>query len=664
MANKKKSRKKQQHNQVHAADSTTNGSTPDANSAPPLILGGVDAEGRMQENQGRRFYGLLQVLAAMALPKLNAERASALGAGSTTSPLQWDSDISANSGETLEMVTNYSLQEIDWLVEQVEKNTTDCCTQAIIQQSLGRRRLSKGEKREIQSFKVHVHDDFFVLGHIPGQGAVLVQVGRLRHHERLPRDMMQDEYHEPRVFVVQGLVESLASVTAPMRARFQKEHPSLLKKYPEFEDSLCMVNTTLLPYNNGITCMFVIAMSIIDDIQTSHYSTPQDVAAAMGKAVNAYRLAFPGGSLNSNDKMNSSSSVALFRSLDPVKDASICRLTSSVGNQNISVAQRRCPKRAELKKQASTTPISVSATFWQSYQDQRHPRYDKMIEQATIGIGDGEDNNSKPFLLEGFKNLENQEVLVDDHDQCPFHRRFGEQCSSFADCCKSEYLRRDAKQKENFMRMVLIYNPVERAEAETKEALAVSTGENRIIHSDPHFGFPDMGVVKLKVSSLLTHIIKEHMDSCQLFHSVLEYKWIYLGYMPIKIHQMGAMTFGDITLDPVTGVFEAKAMTAEQLAALIPEMKYVCVDHMPILEASLEMQPSYKMKPDPGAFEKNKALLQDGLQCEVRASINKQTNEGCGVFCGFCGISEKDGSPLLRCPCKSTFYCCKVRRTS
>eukprot|EP00978_Attheya_sp_CCMP212_P001531 scaffold3163_cov60-Attheya_sp.AAC.1 len=169
----------------------------------------------MQEHQGRRFYGLLQVLTAMVLPKLSAERASAPGAGTVKAPLQWNSsDIGANSTETQDMVMHYSLQEIDWLVEQVEKNTTDRCNLAIIQQSMGRRRLSKGEKEEIQSFKVHVKDDFFVLGHIPGKGAILVQVGRLWHQEPLPHDMIQDEYHEPRVFVVQGLMDSLSSLTA------------------------------------------------------------------------------------------------------------------------------------------------------------------------------------------------------------------------------------------------------------------------------------------------------------------------------------------------------------------------------------------------------------------------------------------------------------------
>eukprot|EP00978_Attheya_sp_CCMP212_P040846 scaffold227011_cov48-Attheya_sp.AAC.3 len=119
--------------------------------------------------------------------------------------------------------------------------------------------------------------------------------------------------------------------------------------------------------------------------------------------------------------------------------------------------------------------------------------------------------------------------------------------------------------------MRIMYNPVGRAEAEKKKALAVSIGETTIIAPDLRIGFQDMGVVKLKVSPLLTHIIKKRMDSCQRlrFHTPLEYKWIYWGYMPINMHEMGAMTFGDITLDPDTGVFEAETMTAEQLAALI-----------------------------------------------------------------------------------------------
>ena len=56
-------------------------------------------------------------------------------------------------------------------------------------------------------------------------------------------------------------------------------------------------------------------------------------------------------------------------------------------------------------------------------------------------------------------------------------------------------------------------------------------------------------------------------------------------------YQMGVMMFEDISLDPKTGIFEAQAMAADQLTALIIEMKYVCIVILPLLEASLEIQP-------------------------------------------------------------------------
>ena len=57
-------------------------------------------------------------------------------------------------------------------------------------------------------------------------------------------------------------------------------------------------------------------------------------------------------------------------------------------------------------------------------------------------------------------------------------------------------------------------------------------------------------------------------------------------------------------------------MTADQLTALIAEMKCVCsaIPGIPALEASFETQPLREIKPDPVALEKNEVLLQDGLQ--------------------------------------------------
>jgi hypothetical protein len=667
MVNKKKSRKTKQTSRRRLTSTAAAGTT---NSVPAAADHGdttsprLDAEGRMQANESRRFYGLWSVLAAMAFPKLNAERASVLG--TTQIPLHWYSaDTSPDSGCIEQIVMDYILQEIDWLVEQVE-SSNNRHNQLIIQQALGGRRvLSKGEKEEIRSWKVHVKDDFFVLGFIPGQGSILVQVGRLQHRNLLPPRKIQDEYHEPRVFVVQGLDVSLATLTAPLRADFQKEHPSLLKKYPEFKDGLCVIHTTLFPYNNGITHMPIIGVP-----QASHYTTPQDMAAGMDKAVHAYRLAFPkdcgeGDATEDVRGVANSPGVALFRSLDPVKDASICRRGSIFSNQNIPVTSSRGRNYAAQRQQAGATSILVEVEVWQPCEDPRHPRYDAMLKRTSVGTG-GE-NNSKPFVFEGFKNAGVVELLIDDHEPCPFHRRNGEECLPFAGCCKSEYFERSAKaqQKANFMKMVLMFNPMRQAEYEHLEALPTSKEHSTIttVPTDLRIGFQDMGVVKLKVPPHLTHIIKERMDACGNFHSSFEHKWIYWGLTPITTNQVGVMPFGDISLDPETGIFEANAMTADRLAALIADMKNIClaIPGIPILEASLEMQPSYKIKPDPVAFKKNEALLQEGLECQVRTSIDKETNVGLMVKCGFCGLSEKDGLRYLRCACKSTFYCCKVR---
>jgi hypothetical protein len=248
---------------------------------------------------------------------------------------------------------------------------------------------------------------------------------------------------------LQGFYLSLGTLTSNFQTHFQKKHPSLLKKYPEFKDGLCMVHATLFPYNNGITYM-----SIISDPIADHYETPQDMAVAMDKAVHAYRLAFPKDSEgNTKDvRVTNSPSVTLFRSLDPVKDAPMCRMASNFRNQKIPLTHQRDPNYAEQKEQAGATPILVNLMLWQPYEDRRHPRYDVILEQATGCIA-GE-INSEPFIFQGFKNAGRVQSLIDDHEPCPFHRRTGEECPPFAGCCKSEYLKRlaKAKQKANYMK--------------------------------------------------------------------------------------------------------------------------------------------------------------------------------------------------------------------
>ena len=119
------------------------------------------------------------------------------------------------------------------------------------------------------------------------------------------------------------------------------------------------------------------------------------------------------------------------------------------------------------------------------------------------------------------------------------------------------------------------------------------------------------------------------------------------------------MTFGDVMLFPDKGILEAEVLTSGRVESLIEVLKHICTG-IPILEASLEMRPSYKNPPDQEAFEANRKLLKEGLDCKVTASINKAVNESFGIYCGFCSCTEEQaGKKLLRCACKSEYYCCK-----
>ena len=93
-----------------------------------------------------------------------------------------------------------------------------------------------------------------------------------------------------------------------------------------------------------------------------------------------------------------------------------------------------------------------------------------------------------------------------------------------------------------------MYNPIGRAAREEQLRASASKGQSSIAAPAPlRIGLQDLGVVKLKVPPHLTHIIKERVDSCDMFRSPFEHKWIYWGScLTIKLHKVGVMTFGGI----------------------------------------------------------------------------------------------------------------------
>jgi hypothetical protein len=114
----------------------------------------------------------------------------------------------------------------------------------------------------------------------------------------------------------------------------------------------------------------------------------------------------------------------------------------------------------------------------------------------------------------------------------------------------------------------------------------------------------DIGSVRLSIPVNHVEIVKEKLDNSDLFLSILPYQWIYLGYWPFILPQMGMMTFGDIYLSP-SGQIKGDAMTTNHIKNLIRELKHVCAG-IPIIDAKLKMQPSQKLKMQP---EENDMIL-------------------------------------------------------
>jgi hypothetical protein len=612
-------------------------------------------DGRMPERDGRRLYELLAFLAEIAVPRLEAKRKESYQ--KNYQPLGWKSNVDNNMGalvgmaantmEVREMVMSYILQDIDWLVEQV----VDSEKYDLLFLQLHGRRISADDKKEIQSWKLHVEDDFFVICHRPREGAVFVQVGRLQERDHLLESepsWIQADYHEPRVFVVQGLSSPIQKMLEPAIRNFEREHVSLKSKYSEL--SICQIHTALLPYMGGITYM-----TVMTPPNGQHYNSPKDMAAATKVAVQACKAAF--------DNDNDDSAVAIYWSLKADIDLHIQRLAANPLNHSVPIALKHATNNnnTNLGDEAEGTSLEgtslkINQIYWAPFHDKNHPHYERTIHRVL--------NGPRPFKIEGAKYPVIQEHLVHDDDACPFHVQFGEETSKFKDCggCKSEYLKRKQKsyKNSNVSLAHIMHEPVERAEAEAM-GMEASKNPNEVFNLTEYlrYGYQDIGVIRLQVPPFYANEIKQRLDTCDLFHAIMDYKWMYLGYTPCSMKHLGIMTFGDIDLIPSTGVFEGIAMTARRLTNLIEEMKYICTG-IPILEAALEMQPAHKLKPNKEALEHNEKLLRESLEISVSAKIDKKENESFRVKCGYCMATEEDKEmKLFRCACKAAYYCCK-----
>ena len=613
--------------------------------------GGCGSDGTMPEPIGRRLQDLLQFLCVVALPIM--EESGKASSGFTYRPYEWVQSYH-DTGDPIQLweivMMIFVSENIDLLANQVERGLHD----AIFRQTFGSS-LLESDRREINSWTtMHVHDDFFIVDH-RDDGAVFVQVGRLGDKEccKGNDDLNPNpDYHEPRVFLVQGLANPISAHASHGAESFKIIQPSLAEAYP----NICLVRTTLLPYHGRIACMGPLTAFNKSD----YYRSAKDWADATRVAVEAAKAAF---NTTTDGAGNNNNSVPLYRTLNSTTDYHLSRLASEpLNRQRNEMLALRITAFQEGPRQSfdgsNCTRMTPDEVHWLPFMDRNHPKYMEYMEYVC--------NGKRPFRHSGARANVVTEMMVFDDDECPFHREFGKDgmTKSFKECCKEDFLKRrhKAKTKGNGCYKQIMYEPFERPEAElileaTREDLHNGDAAQPLdIYEFLRIGYLEVGSVHLTIDQEYLAELKHRMDASPIFHADLEYFWIYLGYFPARTRTNAIMAFGDINLNPTTGIFSGTATTSRRLTNLIREMKNVCAG-IPILDASLCVRPAHKIKPDKEAMKKNEQLLREGLD-HLSISPALVDTKTCDVVC--CAYCDKfDGLTMSRCVCKAAYYCCK-----
>lgn len=376
------------------------------------------------------------------------------------------------------------------------------------------------------------------------------------------------------------------------------------------------------------------------------FVTPKDRYEALDTAVSCSQLALSGDPTEGICK--------IYYSLNPENDIAICRRASDRVNDGFYQAMLSNLITGSIKSDDSvegqTSVVIRQQTLWMPTSTANDPQYKQSLKRVTSGI--------RPYLLEGIKNFLTVDTVCADEDPCPFHKRFGQANATFVSCCKTKYLKKMSKAKDTgrHMQAALLYEPVDHSDANAmlSGTLTLTPAQRGELNQ---LGYWDVAGVEITVPANMVAVVKERMDNSTLCHAVFEYSWLYLGFAPLEILLQGVMIFGELSLDPKTGIFRGEAQTAGSLEHLIRQMKHICFG-MRVMSATLEARPFYKMKPDKEALGRNHALLKDGWnEVDVELIVDKETNAPIGRSCGFCHESENE--KLSRCACKSTFYCSK-----
>lgn len=199
---------------------------------PPTKLQATEAPGNgglLPEVQGRRFYDMFQMHAALAcehINRLHAETATApTFANHQLRPITWDhTAMEANSVAARLRISHHFLKHHAAIMTMARERSP--ARRLLLSEAL-HRPVKRADVDEMQAWSIHVNDDFFVVGYVP-QGAVFVQLL---------------EGGGERVFVVKGIATRISE---------------LLAGGAQEVDGMRYVHTVLVPWHGAITYSAVV----------------------------------------------------------------------------------------------------------------------------------------------------------------------------------------------------------------------------------------------------------------------------------------------------------------------------------------------------------------------------------------------------------------------
>eukprot|EP00943_MAST-04B_sp_MAST-4B-sp1_P004079 g4079.t1 len=498
----------------------------------------VNSRGLLPRDQGMYFYHLFSILGHIGATAVNNRRMELNQ--STMKLVKWNSEVWKVPIADRLVVAAEILASHQKILSTLRKRD--------VQLRLFAREITEAELSMMEQWKFHVVDDFVVVGHTP-RGAVFVQV---------------TEDGKENVYVVRGLADKISKLC----------NPSAFKecgmKYGVF-------HTALVPSPDGNAITYVGAL-VGGGSENFRYRTPKYMDDLFQRASGAYERA------RTSDTIH----YTLINKTGLIKSPEVDNNKRSNYSKN-TMASADLTEQF-LKKKVKGCKLQVSIFTWST----TNPSNRWLENQSKFF-----NTLTSPEKCEGFKNIGEAEVYVQDNEICPFcygqgpiseltthtpssnllvHKGSIENAKPFSRCCKKYYLSRHKRNLKKRIPTVVMLNPVPKhVVQQIVNPYLQLTGQNpRCQLQLQRYGFREVRQISVSLPSISElDILRKRLNEHDGFHPTGENKWDFIGFYNMVLPE-GVITYGDISINVEAVTINFEVMTFGRAEILIKEMEYLC----------------------------------------------------------------------------------------